>query len=376
MQVSVMDREKATSSVCDAGRNATSLIVQMRGVSKTYHGGPAPALHPTDLSIRTGEFFSILGPSGSGKTTTLRLIAGFEKPDRGTVSLGGVNVTELPPNRRDVNTVFQNYALFPHLSVEDNVAYPLQMRKMARDVIKLRVSEALDLVDMAGFGNRLPHQLSGGQRQRIALARALVGRPKVLLLDEPLGALDLRLRQQMQHVLTSLQQRLGITFIYVTHDQGEALSMSNRVAVMNKGRVEQIGTPEDLYYSPKNEFVANFVGKSNLLEVDVRRADGGFRSFIGDYGFALPQAKMTGAAKLVLRCESIRVGYDQMQGNSAGLPAVVENVLFLGTGLEVSLDCGGTRLLALVPARRDRDLSVGDAVFCHFRADEAVVLHE
>jgi spermidine/putrescine transport system ATP-binding protein len=304
------------------------------------------------------------------------LIAGFEKPDGGAVRLGGVDVTELPPNRRDVNTVFQNYALFPHLSVEENIAYPLQMRKVPRGDIKTRVSEALDLVDMGGFGKRLPHQLSGGQRQRIALARALVGRPKVLLLDEPLGALDLRLRQQMQHVLTSLQQRLRITFIYVTHDQGEALSMSNRVAIMNKGRIEQIGTPEDLYYAPKNEFVASFVGKSNLLKVDVGSHNGNFQSFLGDYGFKLPQARMSGAAKLVVRCESIGVSYESIQNGAPGLPAVVKNVLFLGTGLEVSLDCNGTRLLALVPARRDRDLTVGDTVFCHFRADEAVVLHE
>ena len=376
MPVSVVDHGRATSVAGSPAHRASSPIVQMDSVSKTYHGGSGPALHKTDLSIKTGEFFSVLGPSGSGKTTTLRLIAGFEKPDRGTVSLGGIDVTDLPPNRRDVNTVFQNYALFPHLTVEENVAYSLQMRKVARDQIKTRVSEALELVDMVGFGKRLPHLLSGGQRQRIALARALIGRPKVLLLDEPLGALDLRLRQQMQHVLTSLQQRLGITFIYVTHDQGEALSMSNRVAIMNKGRIEQIGTPEDLYYSPRNEFVASFVGKSNLLKVDICNDNGGFQFFLGGRGFKLPQAKTSGSAKLVLRCESIRIAYDPIQNGAAGLPAVVENVLFLGTGLEVSLDCGGTRLLALVPARRDRDLKIGDTVFCHFSAGEAVVLHE
>ena len=376
MPVPLIAHGRVTPGVSDPACAIVNQIVKMDGVSKTYHGGSSPALHPTDLVIEAGEFFSILGPSGSGKTTTLRLIAGFEKPDHGSVSLGGVDVTNLPPNRRDVNTVFQNYALFPHLSVEENVAYPLRMRKVPRAEIKVRVVEALDLVDMAGFGKRLPHQLSGGQRQRIALARALIGRPKVLLLDEPLGALDLRLRQQMQHVLTSLQQRLGVTFIYVTHDQGEALSMSNRVAIMNKGRIEQIGTPEDLYYAPTNEFVASFVGKSNLLNVDVGKDDGAFQSALGDFMFKLPQARTAGAAKLVVRCESIRVSCNKIQNGAVGLPAVVENVLFLGTGLEVSLDCNGTRLLALVPAHRDRDLSVGDAVFCHFKADEAVVLHE
>ena len=256
-------------------------IVHLSGVCKTYAGASSPALYPTDLSIAAGEFFSILGPSGSGKTTTLRLIAGFDMPDAGSVSLGGLVVTDLPPNKRDVNTVFQSYALFPHLTVAQNIAYPLQMRHVQREAIKPRVAEALDLVDMAGFGQRLPHQLSGGQRQRIALARALVGRPKVLLLDEPLGALDLRLRQQMQHVLTSLQQRLGLTFVYVTHDQGEALSMSSRVAIMNKGRIEQIGTPEDLYYAPKNEFVGGFVGKSNLLPIRVAVANGPLPILVG-----------------------------------------------------------------------------------------------
>ena len=350
--------------------------VRLDGVSKTYSGAASVALHPTDLAIRAGEFFSILGPSGSGKTTTLRLIAGFERPDTGAIVLGGEDVTTRPPNKRDVNTVFQNYALFPHLTVKDNIAYPLRMKGVAGGEIRRSVDEALSLVEMAGFEARLPHQLSGGQRQRIALARALVGRPKVLLLDEPLGALDLRLRQQMQHVLTSLQARLGLTFIYVTHDQGEALSMSDRVAVMNHGRVEQIGTPEDLYYTPGNDFVARFVGKSNLLDVQVRAIGERLESTIAGCSFTLPQAAREGRAKLVVRCENVALSAKPGANDVVCLPGRVRDVLFLGTALEVSLDCGGTELIALIPARRERALAAGDAVYCSIKPIDMVVLHD
>jgi spermidine/putrescine transport system ATP-binding protein len=356
-------------------------LISLDNVSKRYPGAASLALHPTVLTIGAGEFFSILGPSGSGKTTTLRLIAGFERPDSGIVVLGGVDVTQLPPNKRDVNTVFQNYALFPHLSIFENVAYPLRMKRVPNSQIKTRVEESLKLVEMLDFKARLPHQLSGGQRQRIALARALVGRPKVLLLDEPLGALDLRLRQQMQHVLTSLQEKLGITFVYVTHDQGEALSMSDRVAVMNHGRVEQIGSPEDLYYCPKSEFVAGFVGKSNLLNVDVALGeDGGLYADVAGSVIELPQARKTGKAKLALRCESLVVarneqGVDGVDGE-VSLPATVRNVLFLGTGLEVVLDCQGVTLTALVKAQRERHLASGDSVLCRFKVSDLVVLHD
>ena len=358
--------------------------VVLDGISKSYPGTADPALRTTSLTIGKGEFFSILGPSGSGKTTTLRLIAGFEQPDAGNIILAGKVVTDLPPNKRDVNTVFQNYALFPHLSVAENVAYPLQMRKVGREEIKTRVAEALGLVEMTGFEGRLPHQLSGGQRQRIALARALIGQPKVLLLDEPLGALDLRLRQQMQHVLTSLQERLGITFVYVTHDQGEALSMSNRVAVMNKGRIEQVGSPEDLYYAPKNAFVANFVGKSNLIDAEVSEAGGGFVSAIGSHSFELSHATHAGRAKLALRCECLRIAKgivtapekETQSETQTAIPATVKDVLFIGTNLEVSLDCQGQELIALVPAQRERGIASGDAVLCLFNPADIRVLYD
>jgi putative spermidine/putrescine transport system ATP-binding protein len=219
-----------------------------------------------DLEVRAGEFFTMLGPSGSGKTTTLRMIAGFEDPTSGTIELGGQDVSGLPPYERAVNTVFQDYALFPHMSVADNVAYGLKVAKVDKAERGRRRDEALEMVRLPGYGDRRPAELSGGQRQRVALARAIVNRPRVLLLDEPLGALDLKLREQMQTELKSIQGDVGITFVYVTHDQDEALTMSDRIAVFNEGRIEQIATPEDLYEHPVNEFVADFVGVSNVLE--------------------------------------------------------------------------------------------------------------
>jgi putative spermidine/putrescine transport system ATP-binding protein len=224
-----------------------------------------------NLDVADGEFFSMLGPSGSGKTTTLRMIAGFELPTAGRVLLHGKDVTNVPPFDRDVNTVFQDYALFPHMTVGDNVGYGLMIRKVDRKTRKTRVDEALRMVRLEGFDKRKPNQLSGGQRQRVALARALVNRPRVLLLDEPLGALDLRLREEMQIELKQIQQQVGITFIYVTHDQGEALTMSDRMAVFNKGRIEQVGSPAEVYEKPATKFVAGFVGTSNLLTGDVAR---------------------------------------------------------------------------------------------------------
>jgi putative spermidine/putrescine transport system ATP-binding protein len=238
--------------------------VQLESVTKAY--GDVVAVDDLVLDIAAGEFFTMLGPSGSGKTTTLRLIAGFESPDQGRVLLKGVDVTKRPPYARDVNTVFQDYALFPHLSVEQNVSYGLKVKRVGRAERKRRSAEALELVRLGGLQGRKPSQLSGGQRQRVALARAIVNRPQVLLLDEPLGALDLKLRQEMQVELKRIQQEVGITFVYVTHDQEEALTMSDRLAVFNHGRIEQIGGPAEVYEHPETEFVAGFVGASNVLE--------------------------------------------------------------------------------------------------------------
>ena len=237
--------------------------VRLEGLTKMY--GDVTAVAGIDLDIARGEFFSLLGPSGSGKTTTLRMIAGFELPTNGRVSLDGSDVSRLPPYERDVNTVFQDYALFPHMSVGDNVAYGLMVRKVPRDERNRRSMEALRMVRLDGYEERRPGQLSGGQRQRVALARALVNRPSVLLLDEPLGALDLKLRQEMQIELKTIQQEVGITFIYVTHDQEEALAMSDRMAIFNQGLIEQVGSPAEVYEAPATAFVAGFVGTSNLL---------------------------------------------------------------------------------------------------------------
>ena len=238
--------------------------VQLESVTKAY--GDVVAVDDLALEVAPGEFFTMLGPSGSGKTTTLRLIAGFESPDEGRVLLNGADVTRQPPYARDVNTVFQDYALFPHMTIGENVAYGMKVKRVGRSERNTRTSEALELVRLGGLANRKPSQLSGGQRQRVALARAIVNRPQVLLLDEPLGALDLKLRQEMQIELKRIQQEVGITFVYVTHDQEEALTMSDRLAVFNAGRIEQVGTPAEVYEHPETEFVAGFVGISNVLE--------------------------------------------------------------------------------------------------------------
>ena len=243
--------------------------VRLSGLRKAY--GDVVAVAGIDLEVRRGEFFTLLGPSGSGKTTTLRLIAGFEDPDAGTVELAGRDVRGLPPYDREVNTVFQDYALFPHMTVGENVEYGMRVRRVARDERARRAAEALEMVRLPGFEPRKPSELSGGQRQRVALARAIVNRPRVLLLDEPLGALDLKLREQMQVELKGIQGDVGITFIYVTHDQDEALTMSDRIAVFNEGRVEQVGSPAEVYEQPATRFVTGFVGVSNMLERDGQR---------------------------------------------------------------------------------------------------------
>ncbi|MEO8273560.1 MAG: ABC transporter ATP-binding protein, partial [Chloroflexota bacterium] len=284
------------------------------------------AVDGVDLEIADGEFFSMLGPSGSGKTTTLRLIAGFELPTEGRVWLHGVDVTRKPPFERDVNTVFQDYALFPHLTVGDNVAYGLTVRKVARPERDRRVGEALAMVRLSGYDRRKPSQLSGGQRQRVALARALVNRPRVLLLDEPLGALDLKLREEMQLELKAIQREVRITFVYVTHDQEEALTMSDRLAVFNRGRIEQLGSPAELYERPATAFVAGFVGTSNLLRGEVAKA------LVGEDGL------------FTVRPEKIRLGERSapVADDEVGADGTIRNVVYLGpdTRYIVALDAG------------------------------------
>ena len=288
--------------------------------------GSVKAVDSVDLEIRDGEFFTMLGPSGSGKTTCLRMIAGFDRPTSGKVFLHGKDVTQLPPYERDVNTVFQDYALFPHMTVGENVGYGLMIKKVAKAEREQRVIKAMEMVRLSGYENRKPSQLSGGQRQRVALARALINEPSVLLLDEPLGALDLKLRQEMQIELKSLQQRLGITFIYVTHDQEEALSMSDRLAVFNHGRIEQIGAPAEVYEAPKSSFVAGFVGTSNIIEG------------------ALAQRLSGQAGRFSLRPEKIHLGAANAQplADSITAEGAVRDVVYLGlyTRYLITLDSG------------------------------------
>jgi putative spermidine/putrescine transport system ATP-binding protein len=312
-----------------------SIAVSFRAVSRHY--GAVKAVDDVSFDILDGEFFAMLGPSGSGKTTCLRLIAGFEQPTGGTVAIHGRDMAGVPPYDRDVNTVFQDYALFPHMTVAENVAYGLMIKKVSAVERAKRAEEMLAMVKLGGFGARKPSQLSGGQRQRVALARALVNRPSVLLLDEPLGALDLKLREQMQVELKSIQRQVGITFIYVTHDQGEALSMSDRVAVFNQGKVEQMATPGELYERPKTEFVAGFVGVSNLLQGEAA-------------------ASVTGAARACsIRPEKIHLAPagSAVPVNALKIEGEVESLLYLGANTRFDIRLPGGGHLAVVQQNRD-----------------------
>ena len=304
--------------------------VEFQNVSRHFGPPSAPvrAVNGVDLTIAEGSFFAMLGPSGSGKTTCLRLISGFEKPTAGTIRIFGQDVSDIPPNRRNVNTVFQDYALFPHMNVRDNVAYGLMVKGIDRRTRERRAEEMLALVKLDGYGDRKPAQLSGGQRQRVALARALVNEPKVLLLDEPLGALDLKLREAMQDELKALQARLGITFVFVTHDQGEALSMADSLAVFNEGKIAQIGTPSEVYARPRTRFVADFVGSSNVLSPEVTRAFGG-------------PAKWSS-----LRPEALRL----TAADGVALAGTVTSIRYLGAGNRISVLLHGMEVAALLPA--------------------------
>ncbi|MBV9424390.1 MAG: ABC transporter ATP-binding protein [Solirubrobacterales bacterium] len=309
--------------------------VILRGLTKRFDD--QLAVDGIDATINGGEFFSLLGPSGCGKTTTLRMIAGFERPTAGEIVLDGVDVASVPPHERNVHTVFQNYALFPHLNVFDNVAFGLRRRKLAKDEVRRRVQEALALVELHGLANRTPRQLSGGQQQRVALARALVLRPAVLLLDEPLGALDAKIRKQLRVELKALQEEVGITFIFVTHDQEEALSMSDRVAVMNAGRVEQVGSPPEVYEDPATVFVADFLGVSNLMEAEaVGSGRGECMVRVGEFVLraGCGDTAACGAVKIVARPERLELLSHEDQRENR-LPGMVERTVYVGASRQV-----------------------------------------
>ena len=310
--------------------------IKLRGLTKRFDD--VVAVDSIDATIEGGEFFSLLGPSGCGKTTTLRLIAGFERPTSGGILLDGIDVAQVPPHRRDVHTVFQNYALFPHLDVFDNIAFGLRRRKVRKHEIRSRVQEALELVELLGLSGRRPNQLSGGQQQRVALARALVLRPAVLLLDEPLGALDAKIRKQLRVELKALQEEVGITFVFVTHDQEEALSMSDRVAVMNEGRIDQIGTPQAIYENPATVFVADFLGVSNLMDATAERASaGGCAVRIGEFTLRAQCGDIDarGPVKVVVRPERLQLmAFDQLERDNS-LPGMVERTVYVGASMQV-----------------------------------------
>ncbi len=360
--------------------------VELRDVVKRF--GNVVAVNGISLRIREGEFFSLLGPSGCGKTTTLRMIAGLEMPTSGSVMIYGEEQGYLPPYQRPVNTVFQNYALFPHMTVAQNVAFGLEMKKVPKEEIKRRVAEALELVRLTGKENRRPKQLSGGQKQRVALARALVNRPKVLLLDEPLGALDLKLRKAMQSELKALQERVGITFIYVTHDQEEALVMSDRIAVMNEGDVLQVGTPEEIYEMPQNRFVADFIGKTNFLSGEVVEVGERAKVKIADgvvVEASLPEGKTFARgeqAVVSIRPEKVYITPEgelpevkDAEGFSH-VPAKLVKFFYVGAERRYVVMVGDTEVVVQVQNvdRRARRCQIGDAVVLHWRGDQARLL--
>lgn len=353
--------------------------IEIRNVTKCF--GAVIAVDNVSLTVRPGEFLTLLGPSGCGKTTLLRLVAGFETPDAGVVLLDGNEVTNMPPYRRNVNQVFQSYALFPHLSARENIAFGLRMQNLPAREIAERVAESVALVSLQGCEDRMPHQLSGGQRQRVGLARALAPRPAVLLLDEPLSALDARLRQSMQLELKQLQRRLQTTFVLVTHDQEEALAMSDRIALIHRGRIEQIGTVHEVYHRPATAFAADFIGQANLLEAELVAREGAAVQMRLDGGLVLriPAAAWptdAARAQVSLRPEKIHLGNASLGGENVFEAQVVEEIFKGPTGRFLLMTTSGTRLTALAAnesALRER-IRTGDRVWCAVHPDDVVVI--
>jgi|AntDeeMinimDraft_5_1070356.scaffolds.fasta_scaffold01514_7 spermidine/putrescine transport system ATP-binding protein len=359
----------------------TNGSIQLRDISKRF--GDHIAVDGINMDIPSGEFFSMLGPSGCGKTTTLRMIAGFEQPDTGSIVLDGQDMVHSPPHKRPVNTVFQNYALFPHLNVFDNVAFGLRRGRISKDEVNRRANEALELVMLSDLGDRRPSELSGGQQQRVALARALVLKPAGLLLDEPLGALDAKLRRQLQIELKALQERVGITFIYVTHDQDEALTMSDRIAVMNEGQVEQMGSPQEIYEAPETAFVADFLGASNLMDGVAHGRDGNGRCqvTVGDHELlaALGQSDVNGPGKVTIRPERVqleRPGTSDHHENR--IDGEVERSIYIGSAFQliVRLDAGCTIEVEIQNSGCQETFEIGSRVVAYLPPDALRVLPE
>jgi spermidine/putrescine transport system ATP-binding protein len=373
----VEDRQTTQRPPRAEEQTGRGVAVRLSGITKRF--GDFVAVDDLNLDIYEGEFFSLLGPSGCGKTTTLRMIAGFEEPTQGEISVAGEQVQGVPPYRRPVNTVFQSYAIFPHLNVFDNVAFGLRRAKVPKDEVASRVADACEMVQLAGFEKRKPGMLSGGQQQRVALARALVNRPKVLLLDEPLGALDLKLRKEMQLELKSLQEEVGITFVYVTHDQEEALTMSDRIAVINEGKVQQLAGPTTLYETPANRFVAGFIGQTNVFSGTVEAADGERTTLRTREGLRVEAVARDQVspregeeAHAAVRPEKVRFG-----GSGDNVSAAeVKQVVYLGASTQyiVELEGGGKLVLYQQNAFDAAGPSEGDGVTVSWDAQNCLVL--
>ncbi len=351
-------------------------LLRLSGLEKSIEG--TQILRGISLDVQPGEFVTLLGPSGCGKTTTLRIIAGLLSPDAGTVSLDGRDITNLVPEKRDVNTVFQNYALFPHMNVEKNISYGLRVRGVKKPEWQRRVAEMLRLVQLEGYEKRMPSQLSGGQRQRVAIARAVVLNPKLLLLDEPLGALDLKLRQQMQQELKDIQKRLGIAFIYITHDQEEALNMSDRIAIMREGQFEQIGTPEEIYEHPQTRFAAGFIGQTNLIEMDVQAvSEDGLTLAYGGASVPARRAEfpVQPGEKVALSLRTERIGYARTPLEACALPATLKSRHYAGGSMRAILKLEtGREVLVLCQSAQRAEGEIGDRVYLSWNSAEAPVV--
>lgn len=359
------------------------LDVELRKVFKVFNG--ETAVRGVDLDIRRGEFFSILGPSGCGKTTTLRLVAGFDAPSAGEVLIQGQPMNHIPPHRRPVNTVFQSYALFNHLSVKENIAFGLRLKKLKSAEVEERVKQSLKQVKMEAYANRFPAQLSGGQQQRVALARALVNRPAVLLLDEPLGALDLKLRKEMQVELSNLHQELGLTFIMVTHDQEEALSLSDRIAVMRSGKIEQVGTPSEIYEYPKTAFVADFIGDTNLFEGRVEAADSSTLQMTTKTGlqivvqYKVPRETISQSkdVRVSIRPEKIRLSLSPPESKINCFEGRLQHVMYMGTHIHYVVELlSGDRLTVMLPNVTNKLPDPNTPVYARWAATDCLALEE
>ena len=362
-------------------------IIELDKISKEYRektGEVVQALHPANLAIHEGEFFTLLGPSGCGKTTALRLMAGFIQPSSGDIKIQGQSMNQIPPYRRPVNMVFQDYALFPHLNVAQNVGFGLKVKHVAKAEIEKRVSEALEIVQLSGYGQRKPRQLSGGQKQRVALARALVNRPAVLLLDEPLGALDLKLRKAMQLELKSLQQKVGITFVYVTHDQEEALTMSDRIAVMNQGRILQVDSPLNIYEKPNTRFVADFVGETNFFTAQIDQITPGemVKVKLGEQLFDVSHRRngIHHGDTVTIAIRPEKLSLLPSNANQNALKAVVKEVTYLGTDTRYIVDISAETQAAVrvqnTGMHRSPNFQVGEAVSIAYDKDDAQILSD